>query len=166
MDFAAAKIIRVTLAIAVALWMAGAGCLLGCENAVMAASSLSVAVSDSPTVSGDACASSRSHDCCAKRKSISSHPQRAPGITSNLPVNTLASGLGAIPSPSMADCPLAVNASAVVSRARQDQSSDGIPLDRLNVALPVLREQVLALSSPLRLPNRGHTYLRCCVFLI
>ena len=37
-QFSSFRIIRVTLALAVALWMAGAGCLLGCENSVATAS--------------------------------------------------------------------------------------------------------------------------------
>ena len=164
MVFAAIKIFRLTLAFAVALWMAGAGCLMGCENAVMAAPRSTEAVT--LVASGDACASARSADCCAKHKSSGSKHRAAPAKTTKSSVNAFVPGLRATPSPSMADCPLAVNASAALSKAGPDQSNASLPLTRAHYALTVLDEQIHALSSPLRLPNRGHTYLRCCVFLI
>jgi hypothetical protein len=69
--------------------------------------------------------------------------------------------------PMMMDCPLAVNASAALSKARPDLSNLSLTPARVTDSLPNKPEQTVALSSsPLRLPNRGHTYLRCCVFLI
>src|SRR6185436_15980021 len=67
------RILRVVLGFAVALWMAGAGCMLGCENMVsaVAANDHHPATKGSElVVSGDACASMQGHDCCAKRKSV------------------------------------------------------------------------------------------------
>lgn len=64
------RIVRVTLALAVALWMAGAGCMLGCENMVSAAASNeaeSPANSSIVVADGGACASMHSHDCCTRR---------------------------------------------------------------------------------------------------
>jgi hypothetical protein len=66
----------------------------------------------------------------------------------------------------MMDCPLAVNATAALAKARPDQASSALPLTRANDTLPHLQERTAILSPPLVLPNRGHTYLRCCVFLI
>lgn len=174
------RIVRVTLALAVALWMAGAGCMLGCENMVSAAA-LNEAESsaNSPTVvaDGGACASMHSHDCCARRgehaahsvtspvAAIASQPAAKPKTLGATFANAVVVELGGASSTRM-DCPLAVNATAALSKARPDKASTALPLTRASFHLPELQEQANALSPPLLLPNRGHTYLRCCVFLI
>jgi hypothetical protein len=171
---------RVVLALAVAFWMAGAGCMLGCENMV-AASSATISPVSSPTIiaAGEACPSMHAHDCCARHnakaapsrnaKSLSSSTQSlssafevARELTASAPAFVEFDGT----STSMMDCPLAVNASAALSKAKQDQSSIALPLTHANGSIPDLSEQTTPLSPPSRLPNRGHTYLRCCVFLI
>jgi hypothetical protein len=171
---------RVVLALAVAFWMAGAGCMLGCENMVAASSATSSPVSSPTTIAaGEACPSMHAHDCCARHnakavrsrnpkslssttKSLSSAFEVARELTASAPALVEFDGT----STSMMDCPLAVNASAALSKAKQDQSSIALPLTRANGSIPDLSEQTTPLSPPSRLPNRGHTYLRCCVFLI
>src|SRR6185295_1168773 len=72
------RIVRVSLALAVALWMAGAGCMLGCENMTSAAAANDHHPAAEATVivaSGEACASMRSHDCCARGASRTSKSQ-------------------------------------------------------------------------------------------
>ena len=170
MDFLSSiRILRVALALAVAFWMAGGGCMLGCENMVTAAAgseTTSPANSLTTVASGEACASTRSHDCCAghgaKRASSSSAKSATREMTS---ATAAMAELGATSTPMM-DCPLAVNATAALSKAKQDQSTTALLLTRANGSIPNLREQATALSAPPRLPNRGHTYLYCCVFLI
>ena len=178
--FSSLRIVRVGLALTVALWMAGAGCLLGCENMVSAAAhgSESAAVSshagNSLTIvaAGDACASMQSHGCCARRgaKPAAHSPSKSapkPAAESKTAaVTSVASGveLGTTSS-RMMDCPLAVNASAALSKAKPDTSRAALAQTQGGAPLP-LREHPTALSPPLLLPNRGHTYLRCCVFLI
>jgi hypothetical protein len=197
------RIVRVTLALAVAFWMAGAGCMLGCGNMVMAAAAneagtaahseamivgvKSRADSFTVVVAGDACPSMHAHDCCARHKAASKPHVRSAksAVKSNTPAvqnsgfssrtllslqplisaNSNVSEFGGTSSPMM-DCPLAVNASAALSKARADDSSITVPLTSANAALPTQQEQASALSAPLRIPNRGHTYLRCCAFLI
>ena len=179
------RIVRVALALAVAFWMAGAGCMLGCENMVAAAAANEAmspansshgANASAVVVSGDACASMHSHDCCARHgakpaaqaaaKPAAPSKSAANSKNAALPsVTGVVAGLAA-PSSTMMDCPLAVNARAALSKARPDQSSSALPLTRANEALPHLQEHTTALLPPLVLPNRGHTYLRCCVFLI
>ena len=173
------RIVRVTLALAVAFWMAGGGCMLGCENMVAEAAAneaMSPANSAAIVVSGDACASMHSHDCCSrhgvKPAAHSASKPAAPSKsatnsrTAALPfVNGVVAGLAA-PLSTMMDCPLAVNATAALSKGRPDQSSSALPLTRANNTLPHFQEHTATLSPPLVLPNRGHTYLRCCVFLI
>jgi hypothetical protein len=172
------RIVRVSLALAVAFWMAGAGCMLGCENMVSAATSAEIASpANSPAVvvSGEACASMHSHDCCAKRnshavakavtKSISEKRQFVADSDKKIPADSFFPALGAT-FPAMMDCPLAVNASAVLSKAGPDDSNVALPSSSERASLSNPPEQTIAFARPLRLPNRGDTYLHCCSFLI
>jgi hypothetical protein len=172
------RIVRVSLALAVAFWMAGAGCMLGCENMASAAPSTEVvspANSPAIVVSGEACASMHSHDCCAKRnahsaskavtKSTSEKHHIVAEAGKKIPADSLFAALGAT-FPSMMECPLAVNASAVLSKARPDQSNVTLTSSSETASLSNPSEQAIAFARPLRLPNRGHTYLHCCSFLI
>jgi hypothetical protein len=161
------RIVRVVLALAVAFWMAGAGCMLGCENMVTAAaSSETTSAASAPTIiaTGEACASMHSHDCCASHRAKRAQSSGAQSKTT-ISATAVITELGATSS-SMMDCPLAVNATAALAKAKQDQSSNALLLTRVSGSIPDLHEQATALSPPLRLPNRGQTYLRCCVFLI
>ncbi|HUS11739.1 MAG TPA: hypothetical protein VMZ30_14830, partial [Pyrinomonadaceae bacterium] len=120
------RIVRVTLALAVALWMAGAGCLVGCEDMVSAAAAdhgSSTTTSDLTIIAtGEACASMHSHDCCKRgaksspksvtKPSASPAPQAA--ITANnITENARSPAVAAhsvATSSALMDCPLAVNA--------------------------------------------------------
>jgi len=176
------RIVRVGLALAVALWMAGAGCLLGCENMVSAAAangSESAAISLTATNSlatvaaGDACASMQSHDCCARHgakpaANSTSKSASQSAAESKTPAPTSVTGAVELraTSSTMRDCPLAVNATAALSKTKPDTSRTALPNTSASARFPLLQEQATALSPPHLLPNRGHTYLRCCVFLI
>jgi hypothetical protein len=140
-------------------------------------------IDSSIVTAGNSCSSMHAHDCCAKRashaaaKSIAK-PAAKPSakvaskaaIKSNTHLTTSAPAVAAElsgTSSMMMDCPLAVNASAALSKARPDLSNLSLTPVSAGNLLPNKFEQTTALSSsPLRLPNRGHTYLRCCVFLI
>ena len=63
-------------------------------------------------------------------------------------------------------CPLAMNATALTTKARPDESPAQPLLSP--VALPPGAADLTVAHSPLPVffSNRGHTYLRCCVFLI
>ncbi|MBC8031385.1 MAG: hypothetical protein H7Z16_14845 [Pyrinomonadaceae bacterium] len=178
------RIVRATLALAVALWMAGAGCLLGCEKNVAAAST---AVDQSGknlalVVTGETCANHRTnakhvskakHGSNAQPRSNTKHVSTLPSAestsrsttTKRLAADTLTFAFEAGRS-SMMDCPLAVNATAALSRAGSDNANVGFALTNVNQPPVHSLEQITALAAPPRLPNRGHTYLRCCVFLI
>lgn len=161
--FSSFKLLRVGLALAVALWMAGAGCLIGCESMASAASlnTGNPAVDSVATmVSGEACASAQSHHCCAKHGRSTSKPVTP---SSNATDTSQLIGNSA---PSMIDCPLALNATAVISKRSFDQAAVAVVSVHASDSVLPLSPQGRALSHPLRLPNRGHTYLRCCVFLI
>lgn len=165
-QFSSFRITRVTLSLAVALWMAGAGCLLGCESGVAAASinAAPPAESQSLVASGATCAA---HSASAKHgvKSSGSKSTNESKTTKQSSASTLTLACGA-GSSGMMDCPLAVNATAALSKAGPDTAKVSLALT--NVSDPRLSnlEQRTALARPLRLPNRGHTYLHCCVFLI
>jgi hypothetical protein len=190
------RIVRVTLALAVAFWMAGAGCLLGCENMVSAATAHEAASASSASnpapaanvvVAADACAAMHAHGCCAKRgtqsvakasssatatakpSSFGSH--EAVANSSAKAKHTPADGtvvdvVLAAPFSTMMDCPLAVNATAALSKARPDEPGGELLPARADDSFSYFKEQLTALTPPSLLPNRGHTYLRCCVFLI
>ena len=171
------RIVRVGLAFAVAVWMAGAGCLLGCEKTVAAATdeARSTATSSTATnsltvvASGDTCASAQSHDSCAshrRRNAGRSTPRSSPpAAASQAAAPTFGVELAA-PSSMMMDCPLAVNATAALSKANSDTARTALAHNHASAPAPFFQEQASALSPPPLLPNRGHTYLRCCVFLI
>jgi hypothetical protein len=193
------RIIRVALALAVAFWMAGAGCMLGCENMVSAAmaheadaEASSPASGSNIVVAADACASMHAHDCCARRGTQSAAKSRVSSSTLSAikPSETPAASLStrpampakhalssvvsgdvvvaalAAPFSTMMDCPLAVNATAALSKARPDESGGDLLLPHTADSFSYFKEQLTALTPPSLLPNRGHTYLRCCVFLI
>ena len=153
------KILRFVLAINVSLWMAGAGCLLGCSSETHAAASAPIESADT-VVAEHSCASA-SHDCCAKMKA---QKESAPANGSRTDLS--ASEVRPYQSSMLESCPMAVNASAIVSKGRAEVSK--APISKtIEAPLP---STVVAINSRSvdrpTLPNRGPTYLRCCVFLI
>lgn len=199
------KVVRVALALAVAFWMAGAGCLLGCENMISAAIAHEAEFdgqASSPTsgstpdnaanivVAADACAGMHGHDCCARGRTQPVAKRRASASPAIKPFDAAVTSLStrtmmqpkqalspvasgdlvvavlAAPFSAMMDCPLAVNATAALSKARPDESGGGLLPAHTADSFSYFKEQLTALTPPSLLPNRGHTYLRCCVFLI
>ncbi len=153
------RILRVTLAFAVALWMAGAGCLLGCENNVASAANEVRDESKASTlvVSGDACASAHSRSCCsshgakakrsakAKQSLRPEHPNsvnaqtRQTASSNNSP--TLAPDSS---SSSMMNCPLAVNSAAALSKSGPDNvEASWQSQTPANLSLTVIEHQLL-----------------------
>ena len=154
-SFLSTRVVRLFLAVSVSIWMAG-GCLFGCSSNVMAHESEDSAQT---IVAGESCHAARSHDCCATQK-----PKKQTAQHSQRPT----AGPTFIPGPRgmMKDCPLVVNATAATSK-----SSSPLP-DPAREPVAVLPFVETAsehfdtfLVVPV-LPNRGPTYLRCCVFLI
>ena len=160
MSLFSTKVARLVLALSVSFWIAGAGCMLGCGNSVTAAGRARAESADAPQVviAGDTCASAHSHDCCAKH-----HTRKTSAKTSGNPEVLLA----AVPGPmGMEGCPLAVNATAAISKPSTAQANhDTTPVDSSPRIQGVGRRSNIRSISPI-IPNRGLTYLRCCVFLI
>lgn len=150
------KLVRVLLAFCVSVWLAG-GCLLGCGNA-MAAQNRGDELGQN-AIEGESCHSAQAHHCCSKPK-----PATQSTIEPKLTESLFA--LGSVPRGMMDDCPLAMNATAVVSKNNSNTPDSSqatnalLPLAAATGELP--QKHVVA---PLRV-NRGPTYLRCCVFLI
>lgn len=146
--------------------MAGAGCLLGCEGMMTAAASESSnlahhASSDlNLVVSGDACASAKSHDCCAKRN----HRAQPKAQPVEKQAATLVETDPA--SSAMSDCPLAMSRTVVAAKKGVSETRFATTVANANLPNQNLIEQPPPLVSQVRLPNRGHTYLLVCSFLI
>ncbi|MEP6635415.1 MAG: hypothetical protein ABJB97_01725 [Acidobacteriota bacterium] len=161
------RTVRFTLAVGLALWIAGAGCMLGCGS-VASASQLQGettgpqhSLNISTIVSGNACATSKTHDCCAAKK--------ANHHAGSLPKETTAKALASLEdqSPEGAmGCPLAVNRAAIVTRTNGKKIRTPAAVSPLTIPAPVSLEQTVSLTPLTCVPNRGHTYLLYCVFLI
>ena len=171
--FSPSRLARKLAVITLAFWLAGAGCLLGCEGMTAAAaaehSNLTSSSNPNPTlvVEGDACASTEGHSCCKKRSRVATRQttavpaaevfQRSEGNLTSTKLNeSSTSGVKA--------CPFAVSRALSVAKLRDGQMN----ATGLSPMLPLhgVTEQKLVLSAISPLPNRGHTYLHCCSLLI
>ncbi len=168
--FSLASKLRLILASLLSLWVAGAGCMLGCESMIaMAADSSGASTHQNRAhtivASGDVCASGEAnsaHGCCKKNKTpakkVVAPPTRDPDAA--LPeVSGTTSG-------TMNSCPLAMGRAAVVAKPHSRDASVSQALAPSVLPEVDFHELTAPLSTPLRLPNRGHTYLHCCAFLI
>jgi hypothetical protein len=150
------KAIRSVLVIAVSLWMAG-GCLFGCSSNAMGAE-----VSHPQPATLDHAVAH--HGCHAVRSSSPAHAS-GPAQAGNHPL-TGSAALAGLPHGMNGECPLAMSATAVASK----QSSSAPEQARNQVAaLPKIESGAEPTHPTFEfsfLPNRGPTYLRCCVFRI
>jgi hypothetical protein len=185
------RMVRSALATALMLWFAGAGCaFVASAHGVMSATDGEVAgvpachsqkatsdvAHEKPTaadhsplpVDDDTIVVVSDHSCCKSQP-----PSAEAGVsqtgkgTANLAIGILPPKLGGLPPPSgaMSCCPLMSAATAVVAKPRvNDATAAAVESAKLPALLN--HTSTAPLSAPLRLPNRGHTYLRCCAFLI
>ena len=164
--FPTSRLSRSVLAPLLSLWVAGAGCMLGCEGMVAAAASMKASSghhsrrTTTIVASGNACSSRKSHDCCRK-----SSDEGRPKASQSKSANTALIESGRSSAGPMA-CPFALSKTAVVTKAHGGDESASPVFAGLSLSAQSSLEQTAPLSTPLRLPNRGHTYLRCCAFLI
>lgn len=160
------KVVRLLLAVSVSVWLAG-GCLLGCSKTAMASSGEGHQSSET-AVEGESCHTVRSHDCCAKKPEPAPQPIKKPVKQSSLELNQTKglATLGSMPRGMMNDCPLVVNATAVTSK-NNSNSPDSTYATNATFSLISNKDELSRthLAAPL-VPNRGPTYLRCCVFRI
>ncbi len=140
-SFLSIKAVRLALVFGVSIWMAG-GCLLGCSTTAMAAY---VQPDDSLTITAT--------PSCHSKHQTTKPPTGVPAFMPG-------------PRGSMTDCPLAVGATAAISKSSNQLPHPGTGAV---VGLAVVETRTVQLVSssltPIP-PNRGPTYLRCCVLLI
>jgi hypothetical protein len=160
------KILHIAMAVLLVLWMTGAGCLFGCERGLATAQTKeSVASNFKTVVSGDACAS-HGPSCCARHsahKHATLAEKRTSSIESSEQQKLLLSDSDA--SGPVGNCPLSVNALAVVTKVRHEKTvAARTPVVELFTSSNQNRSSLIPIA--VRPANRGDTYLRCCSFLI
>jgi hypothetical protein len=134
------------VALTLTLWLAGVGCVIGCE---MNSPPPPVVESEAAVAAEDSCEAFSGHDCCRKSK------------------DNGAAFVGTIPArkDDASCCPLA---GQTADPARKASYLDA-PLAVAGNG-PLLTPNVrTSLTLPLMMPqiaDRGSTYLRCCAFLI
>jgi hypothetical protein len=194
LSLSSSRIVRFVLAPMLSLWITGAGCMLGCEGMVATAAtagngpdaSSSVHFGHSLTIvaTGHACSSNdssavssevrkQSHDCCKQNRAEPlTEPQTERQTEPRPDIQRTSSGAatiiqsGASSSGMTGDCPLASSKTAVVVKSRRSEARAPQLVAYSYLPAQNFLEQSYSLSTPRLLPNRGHTYLRCCVFLI
>jgi len=115
--------------------------------------------------SGDACASRDSmgsHGCCKKTTSKAIKKVLPPAGNPDVSLFEFASSS----SGTMNGCPLAMGRTAVVAKPHNSDAKISPASPNSFLRDLVTAEFTASLAPPLHLPNRGHTYLRCCTFLI
>jgi hypothetical protein len=158
---------RWAIAVALILWCAGAGCMLGTyAHAAMRDHGLPQAEAGGMALTGLSAAAG-THSCCKARHSS----QHAPAIAHRYA--SVATELYEIALPessnssdAMSCCPLTSGTFVVTARqsVSGDHASEATKSDAPAFVLAHIDATPRAL--PLRLPNQNQTYLRCCSFLI
>jgi hypothetical protein len=143
--------IRRLASFTLAIWLGGAACLFGCEISASAANNDERVASSNQAAPACSSASSSEHGCCHQTESEAEQSLEEP-----------------IPSSSsrMACCPLSAQPAITVSKTRVENAA-ALTLTPYRL-LPKLDDRTYTACSTGRIliPDRGSTYLRCCVFLI
>jgi len=155
---ASARVTRFTLVPLLALWIAGTGCLLGCERGAQAAHK--TAREGAEVVSEEVCGSKNSHGCCHTQGSVKESSPAEKVLNPKAQVAYVPEDFGP-----MMGCPFATSRVAVMTKARDD-ASPFVLLMRPTPSQPLAVDKLNGFSASLLPRDRGHTYLRCCVFLI
>ena len=146
-----------TLAIALMLWCAGAGC-------VLVSYAQAAKVSDDDNASAEREMGSSEHSAChakqgRKPQQVSSAPSQ---LTQSVQQRNLPKPGG---SGAMSCCPLVSGSIATASRVQVDDAHESAPAADPN-NLDDFSKSSAPRTFPLRLPNQHHLYLRGCVFLL
>jgi hypothetical protein len=156
--------IRSVLAFALMFWCAGTGCMMVSYARAAATEFGDAASMMSQTMAGSM--SMDAHACCkAKRPSAKGHHARAESKSSVPERELLTTPSTPTPTGVMNCCPLTTGSIVVSSRS---QSNDRAALMQAADAasLSLIHSDSTPLAIPLRLPNRAHSYLLDCAFLI
>ncbi len=148
----ARSIVRRLTAAALVLWLGGVGCFFGCDMGVVSA-----AESDGQmtTAQADSCPAFAGHDCCHKAKAESgdadddgSNVRQTPG-----------------PTPTTGHCPLKGQSADSARKVSVTDAPHAVAGNTFKLT-PHTNAHARLTPHRLRVPDRGSTHLRCCVFLI
>lgn len=159
---------RSTLAFALMLWCAGAGCVLVsyANGAAMSGANLADGQSNKRKLT-DVSASAGAHACCKARHSSSrqTSSQRESDLQSS---GNFQLAVPDLPDSSEATscCPLTSGSFVVTSRSQLSDDGASNAEQRGSFSLTLTNSQPAPRLDPLRLPDQNQTYLRGCVFLI
>lgn len=141
------------LAISLMFWWAGTGCMLGAYARAAAKTVTALATPADP------------HACCkAGHKKQKPHAAK---VEQRASANTQSVSTRSRPAPSsaMRCCPLGSRSMLVASRPQSTDRSEAF--NQPDCLAPIIAKSNLSpLAVPLRLPNRAHSYLLDCAFLI
>ncbi|HEX7723101.1 MAG TPA: hypothetical protein VF397_13140 [Pyrinomonadaceae bacterium] len=158
--------IRSMMALALIVWCAGAGCMLVSYARASMAESAGPSDSVDHMMAGMS-SSMDAHACCKAKHRSASGIQTQPASTASTHVEPTLLTFPSAPTQSgaMNCCPLTSGSMVVASRSQSN--------DRATVSEATSSSSLLVISSdpppvavPLRLPNRAHSYLLDCAFLI
>ena len=139
-------------AFGLAVWLTGLGCLFGCEMNVSAAA----ATTAHEPAQAESC-HAMAHDCCHAMKSRGSE-KSDPAQAASLVSWPGARG-------EMSPCPFA---NPAAESARKAQGVEPVADSTPRAQPPALEARTFPreFAGRVLVPDRGGTYLRCCVFLI
>jgi hypothetical protein len=155
--------VRAVLAFGLMFWCAGTGCMM-----VNYARAAATELNDAAMVMDHAMAGSMSmdaHACCkARRPSAKAHQSRIESKSESAELNLT---LPSTPTPTgaMNCCPLTSGSIIVTSRSQSNDRATVLHHGD-SASLLLIQTDPAPLVVPLRLPNRAHSYLLDCAFLI
>jgi hypothetical protein len=153
--------LRYLISVALMIWCAGAGCMVvSYARGAMAHSDSEVASTDQMIARMPG--SMDSHGCCKAKHKALRRTRIAKSANTEVTEFTIPMPLAGN---AMSCCPLTSGSLVVASRPQTDDSSSDLrPSDSFSLG-PVNSHEI-SLVVPLRLPNRAHSYLLDCAFLI
>jgi hypothetical protein len=156
--------LRSVLAFGLMFWCAGAGCMMVSYARAAAIDSSEVAGRLDQSMAGSM--SMDAHACCkAKRPSAKGHHSRAEAKSLPADFNLLTTPSLPTPTGVMNCCPLTSGSIVVTSRSQSNDHS-AVSQQTDSASILFVRTDHSPLAIPLRLPNRAHSYLLDCAFLI
>lgn len=149
-----------SIAMTLLLWLGGAGCMFGCTlNAHAAPTRETVNSNGVPVVQEQSsCPMAAGHEHCSRRDAAPEHPANSTALD--------ASDQRFVPNEGMNCCPLASLTSAAAAKSRIADTITAANAGQRGVSRPDVSSERFSRATPIHYPNRGQTYLRCCVFLI
>lgn len=137
-------------ALALVGWLGGLGCVLGCEFTP------SVRASDESSA-----ANQEARSCLTAAKGNCCHSQQAKSNSKQLNARTAPQTVG-----EMSCCPIAGQSAVVISKPRRADAPVLAPTSITFPVAPRVERRDASFAARQHVPDRGSTYLRCCVFLI